>query len=72
MQKRSLSHYGVVAQLFHPCSEYRAPRSRECMSGIGDAILWLAGLHALAALYHHLVLKDGVLASMLPRWISFR
>ena len=29
-------------------------------------ILWVAGLHALAALYHHFVLKDGVLRSMLP------
>jgi cytochrome b561 len=35
---------------------------------LGDAILWFAGFHALAALYHHIVLKDGVLASMLPRW----
>jgi cytochrome b561 len=35
---------------------------------LGDAILWLAGFHALAALYHHVILKDGVLASMLPRW----
>jgi cytochrome b561 len=35
---------------------------------LGDAILWVAGLHALAALFHHIVLKDGVLASMLPRW----
>jgi len=35
---------------------------------LGDAILWLAGLHAAAALFHHFVLKDGVLLSMLrPR-----
>ena len=33
---------------------------------LGDAIIWLAGVHAVAALYHHFVLKDGVLASMLP------
>ena len=33
---------------------------------LGDAILWVAGLHALAALYHHFVLRDGVLRSMLP------
>ncbi len=33
---------------------------------LGDAILWLAGLHALAALFHQFVLGDGVLASMLP------
>ncbi|MEI8031182.1 MAG: cytochrome b/b6 domain-containing protein [Comamonadaceae bacterium] len=35
---------------------------------LGDAILWAAGLHASAAIYHQLVLKDGVLASMLPSW----
>jgi cytochrome b561 len=39
---------------------------------LGDAILWLAGAHALAALYHHFVLKDGVLLSMLPRILSDR
>ena len=33
---------------------------------LGDAILWIAGLHAAAALFHQYVLKDGVLASMLP------
>ena len=33
---------------------------------LGDAILWVAGLHAAAALYHHFVLRDGVLFSMLP------
>jgi cytochrome b561 len=34
---------------------------------LGDAIMWLAGLHAVAAIFHHVVLKDGVLAAMLPR-----
>ena len=38
----------------------------EIHTWLGDAILWLAGLHALAALFHHFVLKDGVLLSMLP------
>lgn len=33
---------------------------------LGDAIMWLAGLHAAAAIYHHVVLKDGVLWAMLP------
>jgi cytochrome b561 len=33
---------------------------------LGDAVMWLAGLHAAAALYHHVVLKDGVLWAMLP------
>lgn len=34
---------------------------------LGDAIVWLAGAHAAAALYHHFVLRDGVLLAMLPR-----
>jgi cytochrome b561 len=37
---------------------------------LGDAILWLAGLHAAAALYHHRFLRDGVLVSMLPQRVS--
>ena len=32
---------------------------------LADALLWLAGLHAAAALFHHYVLKDSVLRSML-------
>ncbi|MGY0196415.1 cytochrome b [Leptothrix sp. BB-4] len=34
---------------------------------LGDAIMWIAGLHAAAAIFHHVILKDGVLRSMLPR-----
>lgn len=34
---------------------------------LGDAIMWLAGFHAAAGLYHHFVLRDAVLLSMLPR-----
>jgi cytochrome b561 len=33
---------------------------------LGDALMWVAGLHAAAALVHHFVLKDGVLRAMLP------
>jgi cytochrome b561 len=36
---------------------------------LGDAIMWVAGLHALGALYHHFVRGDGVLVSMMPRWL---
>ncbi|HET7097184.1 MAG TPA: cytochrome b [Casimicrobiaceae bacterium] len=39
---------------------------------LGDTILWLAGFHALAALFHQFVLRDDVLASMLPRWIPLQ
>jgi len=41
----------------------------EIHSWLGDAILWLAGLHTVAALYHHFILKDSVRASMLPHKI---
>lgn len=37
---------------------------------LGDALMWVAGAHAAAALYHHWVLEDGVLATMLPRAAS--
>ena len=37
---------------------------------LGDAIMALAGLHAAAAIYHHVLLKDGVLLTMLPPKIS--
>lgn len=33
---------------------------------LGDTLMWLAGLHAAAAIYHHFVFKDGVLLAMLP------
>jgi cytochrome b561 len=36
---------------------------------LGDAIVWIAGLHAAAAIYHGFILKDGLLATMLPyKW----
>ncbi|MFL6777364.1 MAG: cytochrome b [Sphingomicrobium sp.] len=40
---------------------------REFHEWIGWAIIVLALLHALAALYHHYALKDRVLQRMLPR-----
>ena len=33
---------------------------------LGDVILWLSGIHAVGAILHHFLLKDGVLRSMLP------
>ncbi len=33
---------------------------------MGTGIIWLAGLHAAAALYHHYFKRDGVLRTMLP------
>jgi cytochrome b561 len=33
---------------------------------LGDTIMWVAGLHAAAALFHHFVQRDTVLRAMLP------
>lgn len=33
---------------------------------LGDVIMWLAGLHAAAAIFHHVFLHDRVLRQMLP------
>ena len=39
-------------------------RIMEMHTVLGNALLWLAGGHAAAALFHHLVLRDNVLRSM--------
>jgi len=44
----------------------------EVHTWLGDAILWVAGIHAAASLFHHYILMDGVLESMLPRWLRLR
>lgn len=33
---------------------------------LGEAILWVAGAHAAAALFHHFYLRDEVFKSMIP------
>jgi cytochrome b561 len=34
---------------------------------LANVLIWLAGFHAAAALFHHYFLKDDVLKSMLPK-----
>jgi cytochrome b561 len=34
---------------------------------LADALMWLAGIHAVAALFHHYILKDTVLKSMMSK-----
>lgn len=38
----------------------------EIHTALGNAILWLAGVHAAAALYHRFYLRDDVFQSMAP------
>jgi cytochrome b561 len=34
---------------------------------LADSLMWLAGAHAAAALFHHYILKDNVLKSMISK-----
>ncbi|MEO8543878.1 MAG: cytochrome b [Burkholderiaceae bacterium] len=47
-------------------------RISELHTWLGDAILWVAGAHALAAIFHHAILKDATLVTMLPAFIARR
>ncbi len=38
----------------------------ELHTTLGNVIIWVAGLHAAAALFHHFFMRDRVLLSMLP------
>lgn len=60
-----------IAPMLAPSHDLGAQIS-ELHTWLGDAILWIAGLHAGAAIYHHVFVKDGVLLSMLPNWFPLR
>jgi cytochrome b561 len=62
---------GVLGEIPPLLAENRPVGSKlaELHTWLGDAILWVAGLHTAAALFHHFVLRDDVLLAMLPaRW----
>jgi len=61
---------GVVVPPLVSKSHALGANLAELHTWLGDAILWVAGAHAAAGLFHHFVLKDDVLRSMLPRWKS--
>lgn len=71
LEGHSLTFIGNItfAPMLMPSHEVGAAVA-ELHTWLGDAILWLAGAHAFAALYHHVVLKDGVLLTMLPAWLA--
>ena len=62
---------GILGNIPPPIAEAHAigQTIAEIHPYLGDAVIWLAGFHAAAALFHHFYLRDEVLASMLPpRW----
>jgi cytochrome b561 len=56
---------GEIEPLLAPAHDFGRSLT-ECHTLLGNAIIWLAGFHAAAALFHHFVLRDRVLLSMLP------
>lgn len=67
--------YGVVPWPHLPVPDLMASRDAlaellEDSHGFGGNIMaWLAGLHVLAALWHHFYRKDEVLLRMVPRFL---
>lgn len=47
-------------------NEALAEQLKEVHETVGTIAYWLVGAHAAAALFHHYVLRDGVLRRMLP------
>ncbi len=63
----SMSFFGLaIAPPFPPTSKPVHEALGELHENVGWAIIGLASAHALAALYHHFVLRDRVLLRMLP------
>ena len=67
LEGHDIAAFGFVA-LPPPVSTDHAAGATiaELHGWFGDAIIWLAGLHALAALFHHFIRRDGLLRRMLP------
>ncbi|QNA84955.1 cytochrome b [Sphingomonas sp. So64.6b] len=63
---RPLNWFGLFDIPFLPVSKAVAGAARSLHEPLGLLMLALIMLHLAAALRHHLVLRDGVLARMLP------
>jgi cytochrome b561 len=50
-----------------PLSQSLGQTISDLHRSLGSFIVWVAGAHAAAALFHHFVMRDRVLVSMLPR-----
>ncbi len=62
----SVTFFGSEIASLLPLSHDFGRTITELHTTLGNVIIWVAGLHAAAALYHHFVMRDSVLLSMLP------
>jgi len=65
--KEAMSFFGLlIPPPFAPTDKATHEAIGQAHNIVGWTIIAVAGLHAAAALYHHLVLRDDVLRRMLP------
>ena len=62
----AIPFFGLALPPLTAPNEGLAERVQTLHQTLGGAGYWLIGLHALAAVFHHHVLKDGTLRRMLP------
>lgn len=64
---KPIPFFGLELPALIAPNEELAKELKELHETVGTLGYWLIGLHAVAALFHHYVLKDNTLLSMLPK-----
>ena len=59
-------YFGIELPQLVVVNEAMAETLEDIHETVGEAGYWLVGFHALAALFHHYVVKDNTLKRMLP------
>jgi cytochrome b561 len=63
---RDISFFGWILPQFIGVDRALRGNIKEVHEALGNAVYFIVGLHALAALFHHYLMKDGALRRMLP------
>ncbi len=66
LEGHEIAVYGFALGPYFTLSRSLGHQIMEIHQLMGTGIIWLAGGHAVAALFHHYFRKDGVLRAMLP------
>jgi cytochrome b561 len=66
LEGHSLLLYGNVVAPLIGSSRRLGHQILEIHQLLGTTLIWIAGLHAAAAIFHHVFLRDRVLRQMLP------
>lgn len=66
LEGHSITIYGNAIGPWLSTSRHLGHQILEYHQLLGTTLIWLAGVHAAAAIFHHLVLRDRVLRQMLP------